>query len=486
MPLELEVVAEGEAVEEGKELMDRHPFGCFLRYWLRDRRGRQLGCLLFEAGTTRLPCRDVWMGWRDRAKRLKGVVSNSRFLIFPWVRVPYLASKALSMALRWLPGDWKERHGLEPVLAETFVDPAKYRGTCYRAANWQCIGRTKGRKANASEAGRTPKDVYLYPLTKDWKQVLLTGSRRSGCRSRRSPATVFAPEDTFVQLWSGIVETLVGVANRHDRLWQRRRRVLFVFQLVFSKGRPGYATTLAERWGQCRTMGIELPQPAPVSPSSICSARARLDEQLFKTLHQAILKVVFDAEGRPRHARKVRPDTDRRWQGHRVFAVDGTSLNLPRGLVHEGWRTPVDGAHYPQGLVSCLYRLQSRLPIDFDLHAHGNERAAALAHLNVLSANDVAVYDRGYYAYEMLHAHAIRGLHAVFRMQRKTGIDVDRFIHGGRGGDGHAARGPVAEAMSAGADPDPRRRGLLPRRVDDAGARRGAWITCWDCRAMIG
>ena len=231
---------------------------------LRDRRGRQLGCLLFEAGTTRLPCRDAWMGWRDRdrAKRLKGVVSNSRFLIFPWVRVPYLASKALSMAVRWLPGDWKERHGLEPVLAETFVDPAKYRGTCYRAANWQCIGRTQGRKANASEEGRTPKDVYLYPLTKDWKQVLLTGTRRSGRHSRRSPATVFAPEDTLV------------------RLWQRQRRVLntlvvvlFVFRLVFSKGRPGYATTLAELWGQCRPMGIELPQPAPVSPSSICSAR---------------------------------------------------------------------------------------------------------------------------------------------------------------------------------------------------------------------
>ena len=81
MPLELEIVAEGEAVEEWKERMDqnhelgyRHPFGCFLRYWLRDRRGRKLGCLLFEAGTTRLPCRDAWIGWRDRdrAKRLKG------------------------------------------------------------------------------------------------------------------------------------------------------------------------------------------------------------------------------------------------------------------------------------------------------------------------------------------------------------------------------------------------------------------------------
>ncbi len=226
MPLELEIVAEGEAVEEWMdrhhELGYRHPFGCFLRYWLRDRRGRKLGCLLFEAGTTRLPCRDAWIGGRDRAKRLKGVVNNSRFLIFPWVRVPYLASKVLSTAVRRLPRDWKERHGLEPVLVETFVDPAKYRGTCYRAANWQCIGRTKGRKASASEAGRTPKDVYLYPLTKDWKQVLLTGSRRCGRRSRRPPVPVLAPEAAFVRLWSGIVETLAGAANRHDRLWQRR------------------------------------------------------------------------------------------------------------------------------------------------------------------------------------------------------------------------------------------------------------------------
>ena len=185
MPLELEVVTEGEAVEEWKERMDRHhelgyrhPFGCFLRYWLRDRRGRKLGCLLFEAGTTRLPCRDAWIGWRDRdrAKRLKGVVSNSRFLIFPWVWVPYLASKVLSMAVRRLPGDWKERHGLEPVLVETFVDPAKCRGTCYRAANWQCIGRTKGRKASASES--CVKNFLQFPVGAETRPYGRVSARR--------------------------------------------------------------------------------------------------------------------------------------------------------------------------------------------------------------------------------------------------------------------------------------------------------------------
>ena len=263
MPLELEVVAEGEAVEEWKEWVDRHhelgyrhPFGCFLRYWLRDRRGRKLGCLLFEAGTTRLPCRDAWIGWRDRdrAKRLKGVVNNSRFLIFPWVRVPYLASKALSMAVRRLAA-----RGLEGAArpgAGTGGDlcgSGEVPGDLLPCGQLQCIGRTKGRKANASEAGRTPKDVYLYPLTKDWKQVLLTGSRRSGRRSRRSPATVLAPEDTFVRLWSGIVETLVGVANRHDRLWQRRRRVLNTLAVRFPAGVLEGASGICDHAG--RTVG---------------------------------------------------------------------------------------------------------------------------------------------------------------------------------------------------------------------------------------
>ena len=68
------------------------------------------------------------------------VVRNSRFLILPWVRVKCLASKALSMAVRRLPGDWQAHHGLRPVLVETFVDPGRFDATCYRAANWRNIG----------------------------------------------------------------------------------------------------------------------------------------------------------------------------------------------------------------------------------------------------------------------------------------------------------------------------------------------------------
>ena len=76
------------------------------------------------------------------------------------------------------------------------------------------------------------------------------------------------------------------------------------------------------------------------------------------------------------------------WQqrhGYRIFAVDGSKLNLPRPLAQEGYRTPSSNAHYPQGLLSCLYQLRSRIPVDFDLLAHGNERLAALAHLRALA-----------------------------------------------------------------------------------------------------
>ena len=108
-PLVLQVVTQKDAVEEWNELVDRHhylgsrrPFGSHLRYFILDNQGRKLGCLMFEAATTTLPCRDAWIGWRaqDRAKRLELVVNNSRFIVFPWVEVKFLASKALSTALR--------------------------------------------------------------------------------------------------------------------------------------------------------------------------------------------------------------------------------------------------------------------------------------------------------------------------------------------------------------------------------------------------
>ena len=151
-----------------------------------------------------------------------------------------------------------------------------------------------------------------------------------------------APDGSFVQVWGNIIDTAVAVAHDHDRVWQRRRRVLntllimlFIFRLVFSKDRQGYAITLGELGDQCRVMGVDLPQAAPVAASAVCKARAKLDEAVFKTLHARILE------------RAGLPGAGKLWKGHAIFAVDGSKMNLPRPLAGEGYRIPATPGALP-------------------------------------------------------------------------------------------------------------------------------------------
>jgi len=121
--------------------------------------------------------RDQWIGWNgeQRAQNLQLVVNNSRFLILPWVRVRGLASKILGHCARQLPSDWELRYGCRPLLLETLVDARRFRGTCYRAANWILVGQTQGRGRMDREHrahGLAPKDIYLYPLCSDVRQQL--------------------------------------------------------------------------------------------------------------------------------------------------------------------------------------------------------------------------------------------------------------------------------------------------------------------------
>ncbi len=422
-PLSLQLATEERDVADWNELVDRHhglgcprPFGPHLRWFVLDRDGRRLGCLLFEAAAKSLPARDAWVGWngKDRDRRLHLAVSNSRFLILPWVRVDNLASKALSMAARQLPGEWRERHGCRPVLCETFVDPTRFDGACYRAANWTAIGMTAGRRSG--RRAKPAKQILVLPLDPGFRAAL-KGQNKTPPR-RKPPAP--ALDDPYVAMWMKIVDAAGELAAAHDRQWMKRKRildslivVLFVFRLVLSRGGKGYATVLAELWDQCRKLGIALPQREPVAASSICKARAKVHEDLFLDLHREILR--HDC-------------TDRRWKGHRTFAVDGTKMNLPRPLVDVGYRLPTPMAHYPQGLVSCLYRLDTGTPVAFSLSANADERAAALAHLDAVEPGDVVVFDRGYFSFVLLYALVWRGAYPVFRLPRSSGFDD--FIDG--------------------------------------------------------
>jgi hypothetical protein len=120
--------------------------------------------------------RDQFIGWSDevRERNLPLVVNNSRFLIFPWTRIPHLASHVLAQAARQLARDWQSRYSVEPVLMETLVDPTRYRGTCYRAANWMEVGTTQGRGRvdRAHRAEVVPKRLFLLPLHRHWRQRL--------------------------------------------------------------------------------------------------------------------------------------------------------------------------------------------------------------------------------------------------------------------------------------------------------------------------
>lgn len=182
-PLELALVeGEGESrrwreqVERYHYLGCRVPFGANLRYWVRNR-DRELACLLWTSPAWKMRARDAWIGWSDeqRKRNLQWVVNNGRFLILPWVRVKGLASKILALSARQMPHDWQTRYGYRPLLLETLVDTKRFRGTCYRAANWLHLGQTAGRGRMDREHqnhGQAIKDIYVYPLVRNARERL--------------------------------------------------------------------------------------------------------------------------------------------------------------------------------------------------------------------------------------------------------------------------------------------------------------------------
>ncbi len=180
-PIELEAVETPDQRLLFRELVGRHhylghavPFGAHLRYLVYASRPERtvVGCVQFSSPAWRMAVRDAWIGWDDatRQRNLQRVVNNSRFLILPWVRVKNLASSVLALAVRRLSVDWPRQYGVEVLVVETLVDTSRYRGHCYRAANWIGLGETAGRGRMDREHlrhGASTKTVLVYPLVKD-------------------------------------------------------------------------------------------------------------------------------------------------------------------------------------------------------------------------------------------------------------------------------------------------------------------------------
>ena len=153
----------------------RQPVGEHLKYVVAAR-GRSIGCFVWSSAPRHLAPRDTFIEWSpaERKRNIRFVAYQTRFLILPWVRVPHLASHLLARMADQLSGDWQQVYAHPIYFTETFVDPERNRGTCYRAANWTALGLTQGRgKADQThQQNRSLKLLFGYPLVRDFRRRL--------------------------------------------------------------------------------------------------------------------------------------------------------------------------------------------------------------------------------------------------------------------------------------------------------------------------
>jgi hypothetical protein len=162
-------------IEQYHYLRYEQPVGEHLKY-LVSVRGQAIACLAWSSAPRHLACRDRFIGWSAEARKrnLDLLAYNTRFLILPWVQVPHLASHILGRMAKIVPHDWQQLYAHPVYWLETFIDPARFKGTCYRAANWLWLGRTTGRGHNARTKKSTQpvKELFGLPLTPRFRQRL--------------------------------------------------------------------------------------------------------------------------------------------------------------------------------------------------------------------------------------------------------------------------------------------------------------------------
>ncbi len=181
-PVEIRQVRRAPGEKLFNRLMQSHhylgytqPVGEHLKY-LYAAQGQPIACMAWSSAPRHLGARDRFIGWSAEKRRanIHLLAYNTRFLILPWVKAPHLASHLLAQTARQISGDWQKLYHHPVYLLETFIDPERFKGTCYRAANWVLAGMTTGRgKADQTmKANRSLKELLVYPLGRDFRQKL--------------------------------------------------------------------------------------------------------------------------------------------------------------------------------------------------------------------------------------------------------------------------------------------------------------------------
>ena len=166
-------------IEQYHYLGYTQPVGEHLKYLVYSG-ARPVACLAWSSAPRHLGCRDRFIGWSAQARRrnIRFIAYNPRYLILPWVEVPHLASHVLGHMARVLSDEWARAYGHPVYFLETFVDPQRFKGTCYRAANWVVLGHTTGRGKNdqTGRPNRPIKEMLGYPLRRDFRELLTSAS----------------------------------------------------------------------------------------------------------------------------------------------------------------------------------------------------------------------------------------------------------------------------------------------------------------------
>ena len=187
-PLSINTVHSGKELAQFKSLIDQYHYlgydrsiGENMKYMVRDCIGRPLACLLFGSAAWSCRGRDEYIGWgkREKSKGLQFLTNNSRYLILPWVSSKHLASHVLSLISHRIADDWRQKYGHPVYCIETFVEKGRFKGTCYKGANWINTGTTtgRGRDGGHHRAILPVKDIYIYPLVANFREVIAINER---------------------------------------------------------------------------------------------------------------------------------------------------------------------------------------------------------------------------------------------------------------------------------------------------------------------
>jgi len=420
-------------------------FGSSIKYFIYlDGVSDPVGCISFTCSTTyRQKDRDKWIGWSNerRVQSLNWVLNNNRMLIFPWINIQNLGSKCLSIALSHVAGDWEVKFNFKPLLVETYVDPSRFTGAMYKAANFILIGQSSGNyrpdSISLPKEKQVKKDIYIFPLDLNYKQIFC-GKPKSLHKKR--PANhldnclkKFQSNHEELDLWEKIQYEIALICKRIDtnELKQSRQvnaltMILAIYRIVFANNFRSYDSVLCDLIDNANSHGIKLSFRRKLLPTTFCEARKRFKADTFKEINSKVLDI---------YEQHIDKRKDYLWKGRRVFAVDGSKINLPRETMNEdrgNYRLPCKHAFYPQGLLSCIYRLKVKVTYDVTFTNTMDEQREAITHLKALKPSDVVIYDRGYISYALLYWHNRLNIDAVFRLKKQSFKQINEFIKGSR------------------------------------------------------